>query len=157
MNLFNNAYLVGRIVDETIQAQQISQNSDIVVVYFKIAVNKGFVDKQSKQWVDKTQFIPLKAFGAKASYIAKNFNQGDLIAVNCEIDVNNKQDENGEWKTYWSLVVQDIRKILKSLKSTELSQTETIALKSIDNVQSSDVELAKEDENKENNPWELNL
>lgn len=155
MNLLNNAYLVGRIVDETIQAQQITSNSNIIVAYFKIAITKGFIDKQTKQWVDKTQFIPLKAFGAKASYIAKHFNKGDLVAINCEIDVNSKQDDNGEWKTYWSLVVQDIKKIGKPSKSTEFSQTETMALKSMDSSQTFDVELATEDENK--NPWELDL
>lgn len=154
-NLFNSTTLIGRIVDEELKTHLVSDTSNIVVCYFKIAINKGFVDKQTKQWVDKTQFIPIKAFGTKASYIAKNFNKGDLVILNCEIDVANKQDENGEWKTYWSLIIQNIKKIVKSLKSAEFSQTETMALKSMDTSQSFDVELAKEDEDK--NPWELDL
>lgn len=162
MNLLNNANLIGRIVDESIQAQQISANSNIIVAYFKIAINKGFIDKQTKEWVDRTQFIPLKAFGPKASYIAKSFGQGDLISVNCEIDVHSKQDENTkEWTTYWSLIVQDIRKLGKPKSIVEASETQEVALKSLnDNISSSktvDAELAKEDENKDEFPWELKV
>ncbi len=81
MNLLNGANFIRRIVDESIQVQQISSNSNVVVAYFKITINKGFIDKQTKQWTDKTQFIPIKAFGAKASYITKNFNKENLVAL----------------------------------------------------------------------------
>ena len=156
MNLLNSANFIGRIVDESIQAQQISSNSNVVVAYFKIAINKGFIDKQTKQWTDKTQFIPIKAFGAKASYIAKNFNKGDLVALNCEIDVNSKKDEKGEYTTYWSLIVQDIKKLGKAFKSEEMSKTQEVALEKA-NTPTIDADLAKENENKEDSPWELDF
>ncbi len=129
MNLLNSANFIGRIVDESIQVQQISSNSNVVVAYFKIAINKSFIDKQTKQWTDKTQFIPIKAFGTKASYITKNFNKDNLVALNCEIDVNGKRDEKGEYTTYWSLIIQDINKLSKSSKIEEISKTHEIALK----------------------------
>ncbi len=81
MNLLNNANFIGRIVDESIQVQQISSNLNVVVTYFKIAINKGFIDKQTKQWTDKTQFTSIKEFGAKDFYIAKNFNKDNLVAL----------------------------------------------------------------------------
>ena len=99
MNLLNQTLLIGRIVDEDIKTQLVSETSDVVISYFKIAINKGFFDKK-KEWVDKTKFLPIKAFGAKAAYIANNFKKGDLVTLNCEIDVNTKKDEKGEYTTY---------------------------------------------------------
>lgn len=55
MNLLNQTLLIGRIVDEDIKTQLVSETSDVVISYFKIAINKGFFDKQKKEWVDKTK------------------------------------------------------------------------------------------------------
>ena len=157
MNLLNQTLLIGRIVDEDIKTQLVSETSNVVISYFKIAINKGFFDKHKKEWVDKSQFIPLKAFGSKASYIASNFKKGDLVTLNCELDVNTVKNDDGEYTTYWSLIVQDIKKLGKSSKNEEISKTQEVALKSLEqaNTKSIDADLAKENENQEDKPWEL--
>ena len=164
MNLLNQTLLIGRIVDEDIKAQLVSEISNVVISYFKIAINKNFFDKQKNEWVDRTQFIPLKAFGSKALYISKTFKKGDLVTLNCELDINTVKNVDGEYITYWSLIVQDIKKLGKSSSANEeISKTKEITLHSLDqnqtnaNAQSIDVNLAKDNENQEDKPWELDL
>ncbi len=158
MNLVNSVSLIGRIVNEELNANPVSKNSNIVVCYLKIATNKPYLDKQSNEWKEKTQFIPLKSFGKQASYIANHFAKGDLIAINGELEVNTIE-KKGEYVTYWSVIISNIKKLGKSSKNNNLSKTEEITINHLENsnTQSIDVELAEENSNSKDTPWELDF
>lgn len=64
-----------------------------------IATETGYGDKKTTTW------IPLTFFGKSAELADRILKKGMKIIASGRLDINNKQQEDGAWKTYVSVIV----------------------------------------------------
>lgn len=76
--------------------------SDVVVGKFTVAVQRGYGEKA------QTSFIPCVLFGSRNESLQKYLLKGSKVNVEGQIDYNSVQDEEGNWKNYFQIVVNDI-------------------------------------------------
>lgn len=72
---------------------------------FCIAVDRPFKDANGQKITD---FIPCKAWEQKAGFIAHHFKKGDMIAVTGEFQSRSYEDDLGNKKTMYEIVVQTV-------------------------------------------------
>lgn len=69
---------------------------------FTVANTVGFGDKK------KTYFVPCTLFGKRVKSLEKLLLKGTGVLIEGQLDITNKQDENGNWKNYVNVVVTEI-------------------------------------------------
>lgn len=69
---------------------------------FTIANSVGFGDKK------KTYFIPCTLFGKRVESLEKMLVKGAGVIVEGQLDYNSVKDDQGNWKNYMNVVVNDI-------------------------------------------------
>lgn len=100
--MLNRAVLMGRITRD-IELRQTP--SGVAVVNFSIAVDRNYQpDKDNKQ----TDFITITAWKSKAVFISKYFSKGQLIAVEGSIQTRNYQDKEGNNRTAFEVVADQV-------------------------------------------------
>ena len=100
--MLNRAVLMGRITRD-IELRQTP--SGVAVVNFTIAVDRNYQpDKDNKQ----TDFITITAWKSKAEFISKYFSKGQMIAVEGSIQTRNYQDKEGNNRTAFEVVADQV-------------------------------------------------
>lgn len=100
--MLNRAVLMGRIT-RNIELRQTP--SGVAVVNFSIAVDRNYQpDKDNKQ----TDFINITAWRGTAEFISKYFSKGQLVAVEGSIQTRNYQDKDGNNRTAFEVVADQV-------------------------------------------------
>ena len=96
--MLNKAILNGRLT----KAPELKQtNSGKSVCGFTIAVDRNR-DRE------KTDFIPIVAWGKTAEFVNQWFGKGDLITIVGRIEVLNYEDKNGNKRTATEIVAEEV-------------------------------------------------
>lgn len=100
--MLNRAILMGRITRD-IELRQTT--GGVSVVNFSIAVDRNYQpDKDNKQ----TDFITITAWRGTAEFISKYFSKGQMIAVEGSIQTRNYQDKEGNNRTAFEVVADQV-------------------------------------------------
>ena len=104
--MLNKAILNGRLT----KAPELKQtNSGKSVCSFTIAVDRSR-DRE------KTDFIPIVAWGKTAEFVNQWFGKGDLITIVGRIEVRNYEDKNGNKRTATEIIAEEV--LFGGIKST---------------------------------------
>lgn len=96
--MLNKAILNGRLT----KAPELKQtNSGKSVCGFTIAVDRNR-DRE------KTDFIPIVAWGKTAEFVNQWFGKGDLITIVGRIEVRNYDDKNGNKRTATEIIAEEV-------------------------------------------------
>ena len=96
--MLNKAILNGRLT----KAPELKQtNSGKSVCGFTIAVDRNR-DRE------KTDFIPIVAWGKSAEFVNQWFGKGDLITIVGRIEVRNYDDKNGNKRTATEIIAEEV-------------------------------------------------
>ena len=96
--MLNKAILNGRLT----KAAELKQtNSGKSVCSFTIAVDRSR-DRE------KTDFIPIVAWGKTAEFVNQWFGKGDLITIVGRIEVRNYDDKNGNKRTATEIIAEEV-------------------------------------------------
>lgn len=96
--MLNKAILNGRLT----KAPELKQtNSGKSVCGFTIAVDRSR-DRE------KTDFVPIVAWGKTAEFVNQWFGKGDLITIVGRIEVRNYEDKNGNKRTAFEIVADEV-------------------------------------------------
>ena len=96
--MLNKAILNGRLT----KAPELKQtNSGKSVCGFTIAVDRSR-DRE------KTDFIPIVAWGKTAEFVNQWFGKGDLITIVGRIEVRNYDDKNGNKRTATEIIAEEV-------------------------------------------------
>ena len=85
---------------------------DVLVGKFTVAVQIGYGDNS------KTQFYPVVLFGNRVESLQKYLLKGTKVLIDGQIDYNSIQDDEGNWKNYFQIIVNDLE-ILKFIEIEE--------------------------------------
>ena len=85
---------------------------DILVGKFTVAVQIGYGDNS------KTQFYPVVLFGNRVESLQKYLLKGAKVLIDGQIDYNSIQNDEGDWKNYFQVIVNDLE-ILKFVEIEE--------------------------------------
>ena len=96
--MLNKAILNGRLTKATELKQT---NSGKSVCGFTIAVDRSR-DRE------KTDFIPIVAWGKTAEFVNQWFGKGDLITIVGRIEVRNYEDKNGNKRTATEIIAEEV-------------------------------------------------
>lgn len=100
--MLNRAILMGRLTRDP-ELRQTPNN--ISVVTFSLAVDRNYqTDKNNKQ----TDFINIVAWRHTAEFVAKYFTKGQLVAVEGSIQTRNYQDKDGNNRTAFEIVADQV-------------------------------------------------
>ena len=99
----NKVVLAGRM---TADPELKQTTSGVSVLSFTIAVNRGYVSKNSEQGERQADFINVVAWRQTADFISKYFRKGSAICVTGSIQTRNWQDQQGQ-KRYATEVIAD--------------------------------------------------
>ena len=99
----NKVVLAGRM---TADPELKQTPSGVSVLSFTIAVNRGYVSKNSDQGERQADFITVVAWRNTAEFISKYFRKGSAICVTGSIQTRNWQDQQGQ-RRYATEVVAD--------------------------------------------------
>ena len=95
--MLNKAILNGRLT----KAPELKQtNSGKSVCGFTIAVDRSR-DRE------KTDFVPIVAWGKTAEFVNQWFGKGDLITIVGRIEVRNYEDKNGNKRTATEVIAEE--------------------------------------------------
>nr|DAO18563.1 MAG TPA: Single strand binding protein [Caudoviricetes sp.] len=98
-NIMNKVFINGNLTkDMEVSVLQ----SGTYVGKFTVANTVGFGDKK------KTYFVPCTLFGKRVESLEKLLLKGTGVLIEGQLDITNKQDENGNWKNYVNVVVTEI-------------------------------------------------
>ena len=104
--MLNKAILNGRLT----KAPELKQtNSGKSVCGFTIAVDRSR-DRE------KTDFIPILAWGKTAEFVNQWFGKGDLITIVGRIEVRSYEDKNGNKRTATEIIAEEV--LLGGIKNT---------------------------------------
>ena len=105
--MLNKAILNGRLT----KAPELKQtNNGKSVCSFTIAVDRSR-DRE------KTDFIPIVAWGKTAEFVNQWFGKGDLITIVGRIEVRNYDDKNGNKRTATEIIAEEV--LFGGSKSTD--------------------------------------
>ena len=85
---------------------------DVLVGKFTVAVQIGYGDNY------KTQFYPVVLFGNRVERLQKYLLKGTKVLIDAQVDYNSIQDDEGNWKNYFQIIVNDLE-ILKFVEIEE--------------------------------------
>ena len=85
---------------------------DVLVGKFTVANQIGYGDNS------KTQFYPIVLFGNRVESLQKYLLKGTKVIIDGQIDYNSIQDDDGNWKNYFQIIVNDLE-ILKYVEIEE--------------------------------------
>ena len=84
----------------------------VLVGKFTIADQIGYGDNS------KTQFYPVVLFGNRVESLQKYLLKGTKVLIDGQVDYNSIQDDEGNWKNYFQIIVNDLE-ILKFVEIEE--------------------------------------
>ncbi len=120
---FNLVVLTGRLTDTP---ELKKTPAGVSVTSFSIAVDRPYHKDQEKQ----TDFINIVAWRQSAEFITKYFKKGSLIGIEGSIQTRKYQDKNGNNRTAFEVVANNVQFI--SPKSSESGEQNTDESFSVD-------------------------
>jgi single-strand DNA-binding protein len=102
MSVKNSVQLIGGIGRDPEISKMSNGNS---VVNFSVATEDGYVDRESKKWTARTEWINCVAYGKIAENIGKLFKKGSQVVVKGKLHNSSWEDKNGGGKRYKTEVV----------------------------------------------------
>ncbi len=100
--MLNVIALMGRLVADP---ELRHTPNGIATCTFCIAVDRSFVRQGEER---KADFINIVAWRASAEFVCKYFHKGSLIAVNGSLQSRNYEDKNGNKRTSFEVVAENI-------------------------------------------------
>lgn len=100
--MFNLVVLTGRL---TADPELKTTPNGISVTRFSIAVNRNYGSGEDRQ----TDFINIVAWRHSAEFVAKYFKKGNLIGIEGSIQTNRYQDKNGNNRTSFEVVANNVQ------------------------------------------------
>lgn len=100
--MLNVIAIMGRLVaDPELRTTPAGVN----VCQFRIACDRNFARQGEQRQAD---FVDIVAWRAQADFVCKYFSKGSLIAINGRIQTRNYQDKNGNNRTAFAVVAENI-------------------------------------------------
>lgn len=100
--MLNIVAIMGRLVaDPELRTTPAGVN----VCQFRIACDRNFARQGEQRQAD---FVDIVAWCAQADFVCKYFSKGSLIAINGRIQTRNYQDKNGNNRTAFAVVAENI-------------------------------------------------
>lgn len=100
--MLNVVAIMGRLVaDPELRTTPAGVN----VCQFRIACDRNFARQGEQRQAD---FVDIVAWRARADFVCKYFSKGSLIAINGRIQTRNYQDKNGNNRTAFAVVAENI-------------------------------------------------
>lgn len=100
--MLNVVAIMGRLVaDPELRTTPAGVN----VCQFRIACDRNFAQQGEQRQAD---FVDIVAWRAQADFVCKYFSKGSLIAINGRIQTRNYQDKNGNNRTAFAVVAENI-------------------------------------------------
>ena len=100
--MLNKLILMGRL---TRDPELRRTESGTAVCSFSIAVDRDFKSKNGEK---ETDFIDIVSWRATAEFVSKYFQKGSLIAIDGSIQTRQYQDKNGNNRTAFEIVANNI-------------------------------------------------
>lgn len=100
--MFNLVVLTGRL---TADPELKTTSNGISVTAFSIAVDRRYRSGEERQ----TDFINIVAWRQSAEFITKYFKKGNLIGIEGSIQTRRYQDKNGNNRTAFEVVVNNVQ------------------------------------------------
>jgi single-strand DNA-binding protein len=109
MSLGAKFNLIGRLVADP----KVNTNArGVQTAYLTVAVDQGYRDNQTGQWVDKADFHDVVAYGdAFVGMIGKNYHKGTLVAVDGSIGTRKVKLATGYDQSIPALRIENIMKL----------------------------------------------
>lgn len=100
--MLNVIAIMGRLVaDPELRTTPAGVN----VCQFRIACDRNFARQGEQRQAD---FVDIVAWRTQADFVCKYFSKGSLIAINGRIQTRNYQDKNGNNRTAFAVVAENI-------------------------------------------------
>lgn len=100
--MLNIVAIMGRLVaDPELRTTPAGVN----ICQFRIACDRNFARQGEQRQAD---FVDIVAWRAQADFVCKYFSKGSLIAINGRIQTRNYQDKNGNNRTAFAVVAENI-------------------------------------------------
>ena len=95
----NKVILLGNLVKDL---EVTVTKNDKLVGKTTLAVNEGYGDNK------KTTFVNLVIFGERCDKLQQYLLKGTGVMIDGKLDINNIQDDDGNWSTYVSVIVNEL-------------------------------------------------
>ena len=95
----NKVILLGNLVKDL---EVTVTKNDKLVGKTTLAVNEGYGDNK------KTTFVNLVIFGERCDKLQQYLLRGTGVMIDGKLDINNIQDNDGNWSTYVSVIVNEL-------------------------------------------------
>ena len=119
--MLNRVILMGRLTKDP-ELKQTPNN--VSVATFSLAVDRNYQsDKDKKQ----TDFINIVAWRHTAEFVSKYFTKGQLVAVEGSIQTRSYQDKDGNNRTVFEVVADQVYFAEKKQNGNNQSQSESSA------------------------------
>ena len=103
--MLNVIALMGRLVADP---ELRHTPNGIATCTFRIAVDRNFVRAGEER---KADFIDIVAWRQSAEFVCKYFHKGNMIAVNGSLQTRNYEDKNGNKRTAYEVVADNVHKV----------------------------------------------
>ena len=100
--MLNVVAIMGRLVADP---ELHTTPAGVNVCQFRIACDRNFARQGEQRQAD---FVDIVAWRAQADFVCKYFSKGSLIAINGRIQTRNYQDKNGNNRTAFAVVAENI-------------------------------------------------
>ena len=100
--MLNVVALMGRLVADP---ELRHTPNGVATCTFRIAVDRNFARQGEER---KTDFIDIVAWRQSAEFVCRYFHKGSLIAVNGSLQTRNYEDKNGNRRTAYEVVADNI-------------------------------------------------
>ena len=101
----NKVVLAGRM---TADPELKQTPSGVSVLSFSIAINRGYVSKNSEQGERQADFINVVAWRQTAEFISKYFKKGNMVALEGSIQTRSWDDQDGKKRYATDVVVNQV-------------------------------------------------
>ena len=109
MSLGAKFNLIGRLVADP---KTVTNGRGNQTAFITIAVDKGYRDNQTGQWVERADFLDVIAYGDNfVAMLANVYKKGTLVAVEGEIGTRKIKVESGHEQTIPALRIENIMKL----------------------------------------------
>lgn len=98
---------------------------------FGLAVDDGYWSKEKNEWVDRTHWLTIKAWGKDAEYFAPKFSKGDHVVVYVKIK-SSQQEINGKKYSFNELEVNSDYGGIKALGAKSQNSGPTVRFSEVE-------------------------
>ncbi len=100
--MLNSVIIMGRL---TADPELRTTSSGLSVTSFTVAVDRRFQRQGEER---QTDFISVVAWRQTADFVTRFFHKGDMIAVQGSLQVRNYEDKNGNKRTAYDVVADNV-------------------------------------------------